>query len=385
MELLEVLLVILFMLLLLTVALALYLFGMFENITVKVGESPFVFDGQTIAYKLHTGPYSKCGHNFTQMTGDLVRIGNGASDFCQIGFFFDDPLKRKVHKLRYASGVIFPRDMDSLIYEDIKEQLSSLDYLFTELPKVDHVVHVSFPFRGFLSIIIATKRVYPVIRNYINLHKLCAHPTLEIYTSDHIYFILPLSKQDSFYLVEDDDEDDEDDDDSIDGASDCDLLADTDPASESDRCSNSEAEHEDDMLLKMKYIKKTMRKQRHSCPCETPDSSEERQAHCHLSEINSGESSLKLQQRKHYQQQQQQQQFHETPQSQVSTTVTAKGQPCDSDKLTPVSVSVSVSVCTSPSHEKVQVTGDRKLSSSSTQGSNSSFEEITGNEIASIS
>lgn len=148
MELLETLVLILFISLLSTVALALYLFGLFECIEVKVGESPFVLDGQQIAYKLHTGPYSKAGHAFTMMTGDLVRVGHGVSDLCQIGFFFDDPTIRKVNKLRYAAGVIFPPATDDPQYEEAKEELTSLGYSFTELPKVDHVVHVSFPYRG---------------------------------------------------------------------------------------------------------------------------------------------------------------------------------------------------------------------------------------------
>ena len=352
MELLETLVMVLFVSLLSTVALALYLFGLFECIEVKVGQSPFVLDGQQIAYKLHTGPYSKAGHAFTMMTGDLVRIGHGVSDLCQIGFFFDDPTIRKVNKLRYAAGVILPSrgEMNSEL-DEAKEQLESLGYLFTELPKVDHVVHVSFPYRGFLSILIAVKRVYPVIRNYINVHKLCAHPALEIYTPDQIHFILPLSKQDNFYLIEDDDETD---DDSMSG--DTDLL-DSDAASESDRCSNSEAEHEDEVrLIKAKYLSKQARKKRHSCPCETPDSSVERPSHSHevLPSCNDATNASTCK---------------------VSTGLSSIANISPSgDPLTCPPLSSDV---------KVSVVINRKLSSS-TQGSNSSFEEISGTEIASI-
>lgn len=351
MELLETLVLVLFVSLLSTVALALYLFGLFECIEVKVGQSPFSLDGQQIAYKLHTGPYSKAGHAFTTMTGDLVRIGHGVSDMCQIGFFFDDPTIRKVNKLRYAAGVILPPSTDMTAQlDEAKEQLESLGYLFTELPKVDHVVYVSFPYRGFLSILIAVKRVYPVIRNYINVHKLCAHPALEIYTADQIHFILPLSKQDNFYLIEDDDTDD----DSISG--DCDLL-DSDVASDSDRCSNSEAEHEDEVnLIKAKYLSKQSRKKRHSCPCETPDSSVER-PHNPLHVPPSCHDAI-----------------YSSTCNESTTSITCANIPPTSD-LTPSPPNSSDS--------KISITVDRKLSSS-TQGSNSSFEEISGTEIASI-
>lgn len=61
-------------------------------------------------------------------------------------------------------------------------------------------------------------------------HNLCAHPSIEVYSSDSIHFILPLSKQDSFYFFPPDSEDGSEADSNI---------------NEEEHLTNSEAEHEE--------------------------------------------------------------------------------------------------------------------------------------------
>jgi len=205
----EIVLTLLFFLFLGTVSLALYYFGLFEEIDVKVGPSPVPFTGQTVAYKLARGPYNKSGHLFTKLTGDLVDLEpdpSTASDLVTMGFYYDDvEMTTDESKLRYAIGVILPSD-DEARRNALKTGLESRGYSFTVLPKIDHVVYTCFPFKSTISILIAVRRVYPVIRAFIAQHNLCAHPALEIYDKEYIHFILPLSKQDSFYLFESDDE-----------------------------------------------------------------------------------------------------------------------------------------------------------------------------------
>lgn len=233
----EACIVVLFLLFLVTVFLLVAYCGLFEAIEVKVGPAAVPISGRTVVYRTARGDYSKSGHLFTELTGDLVRVRPDASDLPQIGFYFDDPEKKEADRLRYAVGVIVPAD-DADLRDEIVSSLEAKDYKTVVLPIIDHVVNVSFPNRGPIAVIIATKRVYPVIRSYISEHKLCAHPSLEIYTSDYIHFLLPLSKQDSFYLIDEDEEEDADDEDVSGSGS---QSGDEDEeAADSDRCSNSE-------------------------------------------------------------------------------------------------------------------------------------------------
>ena len=202
----------LFVVFLATIGVSLFYFGLFEDVRINVGSSPIPFTGQTLAYKLARGPYKKSGHLFTEMTGDLVRLitDKNSDTLKTIGFYYDDPVETQESRLRYAVGVIFPNEGEDGWTKDkiadLKTGLLSKDYKITTLPKIDHVVYTTFPFRSAMSIVIAVKRVYPIIRAYVSRHNLCAHPALEVYTPELIYFILPLSKQDHFYLFDSDDE-----------------------------------------------------------------------------------------------------------------------------------------------------------------------------------
>jgi len=205
----------LFIAFLATVGLALFYFGLFEDVKVNHGEAPIPLTGLTVAFKCRRGPYNQSGHLFTELTGDLARLihGKETDSLRTIGFYYDDPNEVEESRQRYAVGVIFPSSDEEDWNEEkiscLSTGLLEKGYRMTTLPKTDHVVYTTFPFRSYLSIVIAVKRVYPVIRAYLSRHNLCAHPSLEIYTEDTIYFILPLSKQDSFYLFNSDDEEEE--------------------------------------------------------------------------------------------------------------------------------------------------------------------------------
>ena len=230
--------------------------------------------GRTVVFRSTRGAYHKAGHLFTELTGDLVRVDPIASDLPQVGFFFDDPTRKPPERCRYAVGVLLPQSASSQaessreeeLSQQIVKQLSSQGYRVTQLPVVDHVVHASFPNRGPVAVVIASKRVYPLLRTFVSEHKLCAHPALEVYSGEEIVFLLPLSKQDDFYLlpegesVDDDDEDDEGEGEGEEGEGESEgeeeegeTSDDEALASESDRCSNSEADHEEDLDVRRKF------------------------------------------------------------------------------------------------------------------------------------
>lgn len=60
---------------------------------------------------------------------------------------------------------------------------------------------------------------------------MCAHPSIEVYTSNSIHFILPLSKQDSFYFFPPESENGSDAGSNV----------------EDEQLTNSEAEHEEEL------------------------------------------------------------------------------------------------------------------------------------------
>ena len=80
--------------------------------------------------------------------------------------------------------------------------MTSHGYKIIHLPKPNHVVQASFPFRNTLSIYMGIFRVYPKLKEYIAERGLCAYPALEFYTSSSIDFVFPLSKQDDFFVPE---------------------------------------------------------------------------------------------------------------------------------------------------------------------------------------
>ncbi|XP_046561640.1 uncharacterized protein LOC124270646 [Haliotis rubra] len=83
-----------------------------------------------------------------------------------------------------------------------RKKFTDEGYKIHNLPFVTNVVKTSFPYISLLSIFIAMSKVYPRVAEYVQEHKLCAHPCLEIYDGKNIHFMAPLAKQDEFYVAE---------------------------------------------------------------------------------------------------------------------------------------------------------------------------------------
>ena len=162
--------------------------------TIIVSTSDTKYGPITFAYKTHTGPYKDVGEFFTE-------------SFCcapereQLGIYYDDPEGVSPDQLRAAVGPILafggekadPAEMEKCVKEGFK---------ITHLPKPSFVVTARFPFRTTLSIFIGIYKVYPKLRDYISQRNLCAYPAMEIYTDSEIIFMMPLSRQDEFFVSE---------------------------------------------------------------------------------------------------------------------------------------------------------------------------------------
>ena len=180
------------MMLVLTVFLYLVSSGLFSSVTVSTCDTKY--GPITFAYKTHTGPYKNVGDIFTESY--IV-----APDREQLGIYYDDPEGVSPDQLRAAVGPILavgqqkpdPAEMEKVIKEGFK---------IAHLPKPSFVVSASFPFRSTMSIFIAIYRVYPRLRDYISERNLCAYPALEVYTDSQIIFMMPLSRQEEFFVPE---------------------------------------------------------------------------------------------------------------------------------------------------------------------------------------
>ena len=73
-------------------------------------------------------------------------------------------------------------------------------------PKPAYAVTASFPFRTTISIYLAIFRVYPKLKEFISSRGLCAYPAVEMYSGGEIRFVMPLSRQDEWFVKEFDDE-----------------------------------------------------------------------------------------------------------------------------------------------------------------------------------
>ncbi|XP_067855109.1 testis-expressed protein 264 homolog [Heptranchias perlo] len=166
--------------------------GLLSEVSVRSGPPPV--RSLTLAYKYRQGPYREVGRLFTESTSIAPKLSS-------IGVYYDDPKQVPEEKLRYIAGTILSEG-DEKPSEELVKLFEKFGFKIFSFPEVTHVVMTTFPFTTFLSLLLAIYKVYPVLDNYIKERKLCAHPCLEIYRRDLIYYICPLARQSDFYVPE---------------------------------------------------------------------------------------------------------------------------------------------------------------------------------------
>jgi len=189
---LEILLACLIAALLVTVTVYLIVSGLFARINVDTCETKF--GPMVVAYKSKTGPYKGAGEVFTDSYCLLPHRE-------QIGIYYDDPETVAESELRYAVGPILSNG-DATPDKEEMELVKSHGFKIFNVPRPNYVVTTSFPFRTILSLFIAIYRVYPSLRKYISQRNLCAYPAIEVYTDNLIVFLMPLSRQEEFFVPE---------------------------------------------------------------------------------------------------------------------------------------------------------------------------------------
>ncbi|NXX77171.1 TX264 protein, partial [Urocolius indicus] len=166
--------------------------GLFTEVVVSAGSPPV--SNITLAYKFRVGPYGESGQLFT----DGCSI---SSKLYSIGVYYDNPHTVSPEKCRFAIGRILSEG-DAKPSEDQIKRFQKYGFKIFSFPAPSHVVMATFPFTTPLSIHLAVNRVHPALDTYIKERKLCAHPRIEIYKEDRIYFVCPLARQGDFYVPE---------------------------------------------------------------------------------------------------------------------------------------------------------------------------------------
>ncbi|XP_053152676.1 testis-expressed protein 264 [Hemicordylus capensis] len=166
--------------------------GLFSEVVVSAGLPPI--GNITVAYKFQVGPYGDCGRLFTESCSISPKL-------CSIAVYYDNPHTVDPEKCRYLVGSILSEGEEKPS-EEVLRMFHKFGFKIINFPAPSHVVMATFPYTTPLSIHLAVNRVHPCLDTYIKERKLCAHPRLEIYKGDQIYFVCPLARQGDFYVPE---------------------------------------------------------------------------------------------------------------------------------------------------------------------------------------
>ncbi|XP_048344660.1 testis-expressed protein 264 isoform X2 [Sphaerodactylus townsendi] len=166
--------------------------GIFSEVVVSAGLPPI--GNITVAYKFQVGPYGDCGRLFTESCSISPKM-------CSIAVYYDNPHTVDPEKCRYLVGTVLSEGEEKPS-EQVVRMFQKYGFKIFHFPAPSHVVMATFPYTTPLSIHLAVNRVHPSLDTYIKERKLCAHPRMEIYKGDKIYFICPLARQGDFYVPE---------------------------------------------------------------------------------------------------------------------------------------------------------------------------------------
>lgn len=186
------LIVFLLLCLVLTVGWLLVYSGLLSEVDIKTGAPPI--RNVTFAYKFKEGAYKDCGAAFTESCSVDPKLRS-------IGIFYDDPRQNLPEKCRYVVGSILCEGEEKPD-EDVLRLYEKFGFKVFSLPEVSHAVTTTFPCTTNLSHVLGPQRVYPRLASYIEERKLCAFPFIEIFHSDVINYMVPLSRQTDFLVPE---------------------------------------------------------------------------------------------------------------------------------------------------------------------------------------
>ena len=143
-------------------------YGLFAKVTLSEQTIPSF----SFAYQKHIGDYRQSGRIMTEVYEKLE--GEGISTTKGLGIYYDNPKKVPVENLRSLAGCILPEE-HSAKWDALKER-----HLLATLPGA-MVPVVRFPYKGKLSVVLGTLKVYPRINAWFQEHPEHQGPVIEIY------------------------------------------------------------------------------------------------------------------------------------------------------------------------------------------------------------
>ncbi|MCW8965157.1 MAG: GyrI-like domain-containing protein [Candidatus Pacearchaeota archaeon] len=150
--------------------LVLYYLGVISQIKIAEENSgPF-----KVIYKNYIGDYGDISNIHTEISEALK--SNGINTTKSFGIYYDNPDEVEKSQLRSEVGFI----LNDEEYDELKS--IQIDYNLKIIPISKNIV-IHFPYRGKISILIATFKVYPKLNNYIEEKGYTSSPIMEIYDS----------------------------------------------------------------------------------------------------------------------------------------------------------------------------------------------------------
>jgi hypothetical protein len=143
-------------------------YGLFAKVTL----SEQLIPSFSFAYEKHIGDYRQSGRIMGEIYKRLEEEGIDSTK--GIGLYYDNPRKVPVKNLRSLAGCILP-DEHTAKRETLKGR-----YLLATLPETKVPV-IRFPYKGKLSVVLGTLKVYPRINAWFQEHPEHQGPIIEIY------------------------------------------------------------------------------------------------------------------------------------------------------------------------------------------------------------
>lgn len=167
--------VVLFVVLLLTILYILHYHGLFDCIEIKNGRSSFDYGERSIVYKVDCGQYNDSSWIFNEICSILP---NSTTFGMYVSFdSLDEKVQQKilsksVGKIAYVFmvGAIVSSNRLETNDTSTSNLLQSRKYRFSSLPPSVDSVCCRFPFKGVLSVVIASRRVYSALDEYLKVN-----------------------------------------------------------------------------------------------------------------------------------------------------------------------------------------------------------------------
>lgn len=130
-------------------------------------------------YQEYVGPYAQSGAVFTEVHDNLLADGIGTS--VALGMYYDNPDMVSTDELRSELGSVI---------DEVQATMLPDTYQMKVIDAREYAV-VRFPYKNMLSYMIGPMITYSILDDYFGEAGITADHTVELYTEDAIYYMVP--------------------------------------------------------------------------------------------------------------------------------------------------------------------------------------------------